>query len=55
MKKVVQIFALVVFTIGLFSCEAESTADTAALYEVDACDGCSDSGDQREDEDTGGN
>jgi len=55
MKKVVQILALVVFTIGLFSCEAESTADTAALYEVDACDGCSDSGDEREDENDGGN
>lgn len=56
MKKVVQIFALVVFTIGLFSCEAESTADTAALYEVDACDGCSDSGDEREgDSGSGGN
>ena len=52
MKKVVQIFALVVFTIGLFSCEAESTADTAALYEVDACDGCGDETDERE-ENTG--
>ena len=55
MKKVVQILALVVFTIGLFSCEAESTADTAALYEVDACDGCGDETDQRDDEDSGGN
>lgn len=54
MKKVVQILALVVFTIGLFSCEAESTADTAELYEMNACDGCADSGDQR-DEDSGGN
>lgn len=53
MKKVVQILALVLFTIGLFSCEAESTADTAALYEMDACDGCGDSGDDREPE--GGN
>ena len=54
MKKVVQIFALVVFTIGLFSCEAESTADTAELYELNACDGCADQTDERE-EDSGGN
>lgn len=53
MKKAVHILALVVFTIGLFSCEAESTADTATLYELDACDGCSDSGDDRDPE--GGN
>ena len=51
MKKVFQILALAVFTIGLFSCEAESTADTATLYEMDACDGCSDSGDERDDPD----
>ena len=51
MKKVVQILALVVFTIGLFSCEAESTTETADLYELNACDGCSDSGDERDPDD----
>ena len=51
MKKVVQIFALVVFTIGLFSCEAESTADTAELYELNACDGCGDQTDERDPDD----
>lgn len=48
MKKVFQILALIVFTVGLFSCEAESTAETQDLYEIDACDGCSDSGDERD-------
>lgn len=50
MKKVVQIFALALFTVGLFSCEAESTAETQDLYEINACDGCSDQGDEREDD-----
>lgn len=38
MKKVLSIFAIMVFTIGLVSCEAESTADQDNLY-IDAPDG----------------
>ncbi len=37
MKKVLSIVALAVFTIGLISCEAESTADQEDLY-IDAPD-----------------
>ena len=37
MKKVLSIVALALFTIGLISCEAESTADQADLY-IDAPD-----------------
>ena len=32
MKKVASILAVVVMSIGMFSCEAESTADTDTLY-----------------------
>ena len=39
MKKVASILAMIVFSIGLVSCEAESTADTDALYDVSATDG----------------
>ena len=42
MKKVLSIFAVAVFTLGLFSCESDNLAETQTLYEVDACDGCSD-------------
>ncbi len=34
MKKVLSIFAIVVFSIGLFSCEADNSAEDQALYEV---------------------
>lgn len=36
MRKVTSILAVVVFSIGLLSCEPESTADTDTLYELDA-------------------
>lgn len=39
MKKVVSILAIALFCIGLVSCEAESTADQDALYELNASDG----------------
>lgn len=32
MKKVLSILAIAVFTLGLFSCEAETTADQEELY-----------------------
>lgn len=38
MKKVCSILAVAVFTIGLISCEAESTADQEELY-IDSPDG----------------
>jgi len=34
MKKVLSIFAIVVFSIGLFSCEADNSAEDQAIYEV---------------------
>ena len=37
MKKVLSIFAVAIFTVGLISCEAESTADQEDLY-IDAPD-----------------
>lgn len=39
MKKAVSIFAVLVLSIGLFSCEAESTSETDALYDIQATDG----------------
>lgn len=39
MKKVASILAVVVFSVGLLSCEAESTAETDVLYELNASDG----------------
>ena len=33
MKKVLSIFAIVVFSMGLFSCEADNSAEDPALYE----------------------
>jgi hypothetical protein len=33
MKKVLSIFAIVVFSMGLFSCEADNSAEDQALYE----------------------
>ena len=38
MKKVFSILAIAVFSLGLFSCEADSTADQEELY-IDATDG----------------
>jgi hypothetical protein len=38
MKKVLSILAIVVMTIGFYSCETESTADEAQLFE-NATDG----------------
>lgn len=34
MKKVASIFAVVVMSIGMFSCEAESSAEADAVYDV---------------------
>ncbi len=34
MKKVASILAVVLFSIGLISCEADSTAEDQALYEL---------------------
>ena len=47
MKKVAGILAVLVFSIGLFSCEADSTAETDALYDVEASDGSSNPTDGR--------
>ena len=33
MKKVLSIFAIAVFSMGLFSCEADNSAEDQALYE----------------------
>lgn len=33
MKKVLSIFAIVVFSMGLFSCEADNSAEDQSLYE----------------------
>lgn len=44
MKKALSILAVMVFSIGLFSCEADTNIEeTDALFEVEesACDGCS--------------
>lgn len=49
MKKVLSIFAVAVFTMGLFSCESDNLAETNTLYDVEACDGCSDPPDSRKD------
>lgn len=38
MKKVFSFLAIAIFSIGLFSCEADSTADQEELY-IDAPDG----------------
>tara|TARA_R110002050_G_scaffold16019_2_gene48947 strand:- start:42090 stop:42236 length:147 start_codon:yes stop_codon:yes gene_type:complete len=40
MKKVVAVFAVVVLSLGMFSCTADSTAQDDSLYDVQACDGC---------------
>jgi len=34
MKKVLSIFAIVVFSMGLISCEADNSAEDQALYEL---------------------
>lgn len=34
MKKVLSIFAIAVFSFGLLSCEADSSAEDQALYEL---------------------
>lgn len=47
MKKVFTILAITVFSLGLFSCEAESTASQEELY-IDAPDG-SDNADVKRD------
>ncbi|MEL6919256.1 MAG: hypothetical protein AAFO99_16195 [Bacteroidota bacterium] len=39
MKKVASILAVVLFSMGLISCESESTADTDALFDIEATDG----------------
>lgn len=39
MKKVASILAVVVFSVGLLSCEAESTAESDTLYDISATDG----------------
>ena len=50
MKKALSIFAVAVFSFGMFSCESDTNLDeTKALYEIDACDGCSDPPDHRKD------
>ena len=45
MKKVFPILAMALFTVGLFSCETESTASQEELY-IDSPDGL-DNGDMR--------
>ena len=47
MKKVFTILAITVFSLGLFSCEAESTASQEELY-IDSPDG-NDNGDIKRD------
>ncbi|MGB5821591.1 MAG: hypothetical protein WBG90_19070 [Saonia sp.] len=39
MRKTLSILAVVLFSMGLFSCEGESTAEDQALYETQATDG----------------
>jgi hypothetical protein len=34
MKKIVSIFAIVVFSMGIISCEADNSAEDQALYEL---------------------
>ncbi|MEO0528482.1 MAG: hypothetical protein AAFZ89_14715 [Bacteroidota bacterium] len=36
MKKVASILAVVLFSMGLISCESESTAETDALFDIEA-------------------
>ncbi len=48
MKKVASILAVVVFSVGLLSCEAESTADTDTLYDLNATDGANNETDGRD-------
>lgn len=50
MKKVASILAVILFSVGLVSCEAESTADTDALYDINASDGDVNPTDSRDDD-----
>lgn len=45
MKRVMSVLAVVIFSIGLFSCEA-NTDDTS--YDTEACGGCQNKTDSRE-------
>lgn len=43
MKKVLSVFAVVVMSVGLFSCEADSSVEeTQALYELEEVDATDD-------------
>ena len=40
MKKVAAVFAVVVFSLSMFSCTADSTSQDDSVYDVQACDTC---------------
>ncbi len=40
MKKVAAVFALVVLSLGMLSCDADANAQDDNLFEVQACDDC---------------
>ena len=42
MKKVAAVFAVVVFSLSMFSCTADSASQDDSIYDVQACDTCHD-------------
>lgn len=40
MKKVAAVFAVVLMSLGMFSCTADNSAQDDSLYDVQACDTC---------------
>lgn len=53
MKKTMVILAAVIFSMGLYSCDADSSAEDDALYDInvtagDPCDNCSNPSDERD-------
>ncbi len=57
MKKVISILAMIVLSIGLFSCEAENNIEeTEALYDIEIVDATDDDeGSVEENQGSGGN
>jgi hypothetical protein len=40
MKKVAAVFAIVVLSLGMLSCDADATAQDDNLFDAQACDTC---------------
>ena len=48
MRKVMSILAVIVFSMGMYSCDADSSVEDDALYDTIACDTCSNPTDERD-------